>query len=105
MVNTPFDFVQEPGEILTALLDSKDSATAIGIKAEILGKGMFVTGVEEIIIGQGYDSTTVVVKGYDFTGHVLSTNTIRLSEIQGVCKFPSKFGNPILKTLSRLLKI
>lgn len=105
MLNTPFDFIREPKEIFRALLESKEGATAIGIKSEILGKGMFVTGVDDILIGDGHENTTVVLKGYDFTGHVLSTNSIRLSEIEGVCQFPSKFGNPILKTLSKILKI
>ena len=105
MLNTPFDFIQEPGDIFKALLDSKERATAIGIKSEVLGKGMFVTGVDEILIGDGHENTFVILKGYDFTGHVLATSNLRLTEIDGVCKFSSQFGNPILKTLSRILNI
>lgn len=103
--NTPFDFVKEPKEIFKALLDSRQNGTAIGIKSPVLGKGMFVTGVENILIGDGYENTRIILKGYDFTGHVLETNSIWLTEIEGVCSFASKFGNPILKTLSKLLKI
>lgn len=105
MLDTPFDFIQDPKQIFKALLDSKDRGTAIGIKSAQLGKGMFVTGVEDILIGDGRENTNVVLKGYDFTGHVLETNIIRLTEIEGVCQFSSKFGNPILKTLSKILKI
>ena len=54
MLNTPFDFVKEPAEIFKALLESKEQATAIGIKSEMLGKGMFVTGVEDILVGDGH---------------------------------------------------
>lgn len=105
MLNTPFDFIKEPKDIFKALLDSKDRGTAIGIKAEILGKGMFVTSVEDILIGDGNENTKIVLKGYDFTGHVLETNNILLTDIEGVCKFPSKFGNPILDKLSKILKL
>lgn len=105
MLNTPFDFIQEPRDIFKALLDSKDRGTAIGIKSGILGKGMFVTRVDDILIGDGDGNTQVVLRGYDFTGHVLETNNILLSDIEGVCRFTSKFGNPILKTLSRILKL
>ena len=105
MPNTPFDFVTEPKEIFKALLDSKDNGTAIGIKTAVLGKGMFVTSVENMLIGDGSENTKIILKGYDFTGHVLETNIIRLTDIEGVCSFASKFGNPILKTLSKILKI
>lgn len=105
MLNTPFDFIQEPRDIFKALLDSKDRGTAIGIKSGILGKGMFITSVDDILIGDGDRNTQVVLRGYDFTGHVLETNHILLSDIEGVCRFTSKFGNPILKTLSRILKL
>lgn len=105
MLNTPFDFISEPGDIFKALLDSKERATAIGIKSELLGKGMFVTGVDDILIGDGHENTLVILKGYDFTGHVLPTCNLRLNEIEGVCKFASKFGNPILETLCRILKL
>ena len=105
MLNTPFDFIKDPGEMFKALLDSKERDTAIGIKSELLGKGMFVTGVDDILIGDGHENTLVILKGYDFTGHVLSTNNLRLNEIEGVCQFASKFGNPILKALSKILKL
>ena len=105
MLHTPFDFIKDPRDIFRALLDSKDRGTAIGIKAGVLGKGMFVTGVDDILLGDGHDNTKVVLKGYDFTGHVLETNSILLTEIEGVCRFSSKFGNPFLSTLSRLLKL
>ena len=103
--NTPFDFVTDQREVLKALLDSKDNGTAIGIKAKSLGDGMFVTGIEDILIGDGAENTRIILKGYDFTGHVLETNAILLTDIDGVCSFASKFGNPILKTLSKILKI
>jgi len=105
MLDMPFDFIREPKEMFKALLESKDNGTAIGIKSVILGKGMFVTGVEDILLGDGREETRIILKGFDFTGHVLDTNSIALADIEGVCKFSSKFGNPILKTLSKILKL
>jgi|SRR5690349_11355834 len=104
-LNTPFEFLQEPRDVFKALLDSKDRGTTIGIKSQVLGKGMFVTAVEDILIGDGQENTWIILKGYDFTGHILETSSVRLTEIEGVCMFASKFGNPILKTLSKILKI
>ena len=105
MLDTPFDFIRNPKEVFKALLESQEHGTAIGIKSGILGKGMFVTVVDEILIGDGRENTTIILRGYDFTGHVLATNSVPLTEIEGVCKFSSKFGNPFLKTLSKILKI
>ena len=105
MLNTPFDFIKEPHEIFKALLESKERGTAIGIKSFVLGKGMFITGVEDILIGDGHENTQVILRGHDFTGHILDTNTVCLTDIEGVCIFESKFGNPIMKTLNKLLKI
>jgi hypothetical protein len=105
MLNTPFDFITDSHEIFKALLDSKERGTAIGIKAAVLGKGMFVTSVDDIMIGDGHENSYIILRGYDFTGHVLDTNCICLAQIEGVCMFESKFGNPILKTLSKILKM
>lgn len=105
MLNTPFDFISEPRDIFEALLASKDRGTAIGIKSTVLGNGMFITSVEDILLGDGNENTWIVLKGYDFTGHVLETNRLLLTEIEGVCEFSSKFGNPILNTLSKILKL
>ncbi|MGC1240212.1 MAG: hypothetical protein WA874_01430 [Chryseosolibacter sp.] len=105
MLNTPFDFIDDSREIFKALLDSKERGTAIGIKSSMLGKGMFVTAVQDILIGDGRENTHIIFKGYDFTGHVLDINSVRLTDIEGICCFTSKFGNPILKTLGRFLKL
>jgi hypothetical protein len=104
-LNTPFDFTKDLTGIFKALINSKEQGTAIGIVSPVLGKGMFVTGVEDILIGDGHENSHVILKGYDFTGHILETNTIRLTDIEAVCMFSSKFGNPFLKTLSKILKL
>ena len=105
MPNTAFDFVTTQRDIFKALLESKDKGTAVGIRALPLGKGMFITAVDDILIGDGNENTMIILRGHDFTGHVLETSVIRLDQIEGVCIFSSQFGNPILKTISRILKI
>lgn len=101
----PLDFIKDPRDMLKALLDSKDRGTAIGIKCPVLGKGVFVTGVDDILLGDGHENTRIVLKGYDFTGLVLETNIISFGDIEAICQFTSKFGNPILKTLRRILNL
>lgn len=105
MTNTPFDFIKEPKDIFKALLESRDRGTAIGIKCGMLGKGMFITSIEDILVGDGHENTRVLLKGYDFTGHILEKNNIFLTDIEGVCNFSTKFGNPIMKTLGKILKL
>ncbi len=100
----PFDFLSGPSEIFRALLESKERGTAIGIKANPLGRGMFVTAVQDILVGDGNENTQIILKGYDFTGHILETNVVKLNEIEGVCVFASKFGNPILSAVKKILK-
>ncbi len=100
MLNTPFEFTRSPKEIFKALLDSKERGTAVGVKSSRLGKGMFVTAVDDILIG---DHTRVIFRGYDFTGHVLETNVLSLTDIEGICSFETKFGNPIVKALGKVL--
>ena len=66
---------------------------------------MFVTAIEDILLGDGYENTRIILKGYDFTGHVLERSRVLFTDIEGVCRFNSKFGNPILKTLSKRMKM
>lgn len=90
------ELVTDPGEMLTILTDSKANGTAVGIHAPVLGNEIFVTAVEDIVIGL---DITVVLKNFDITGYILETNKLKLGEIQSVCPFKSHFENPYMKTL------
>src|SRR6187551_1890270 len=72
----------EPQEILQALLDSKQSGTAIGIISSALGSDIFTTTVEDIIIHE--NATLIVLKRFDTTGYILPSYKINLLEILGV---------------------
>lgn len=95
MQNLSMELVCDPGEMLNLLAESKEKGTAVGIYAPVLGKEIFVTAVDNIIIDE---DVTVVLKNYDITGYMLETNKVRLSDIKSVCPFKSPFKNPYMKT-------
>jgi hypothetical protein len=96
MKKLSLELVTDPGEMLNILTESKTRGTAVGISApEILGGEIYVTAVEDIVIG---DDITVVLKNYDITGYMLETNKLKLGEIKSVCPFKSTFENPYMRT-------
>ena len=96
--NLSTELVSDPGEMLTILSESKDNGTAVGIQSAALGKEIFVTAVDDIIINE---DVTVVLKNYDVTGYMLETNKLKLGEIKSVVPFKSPFENPYMKTLKQ----
>jgi len=98
MQNLNTEFVSDPGEVLNVLTESKLNGTAVGINAPVLGSGIFVTAVEEVIIGE---EITIVLKSYDMTGYILETNKLTLGQINSVCPFKSAFENPYMRTLKQ----
>jgi hypothetical protein len=96
MENINMELVSDPGEMLTILTESKLSGTAVGISAPSLGKEIYVTAVEEIVIGK---EITVILKNYDITGYMLETNKLKIGEIKSVYPFKSAFENPYMRTL------
>jgi hypothetical protein len=95
MQNIDLAFISEQEEILKVLYESKNQGSVVGISASILGNGIFLTGVDNII--EANDNFIIVLKGYDVTGYILERNKIRLTDIRSVCPFKSKFTNPYLK--------
>lgn len=95
MNNLSTELVTDPGDILNILTDSKTNGTTVGINAPVLGKEIFVTGVEDIIMDK---DITIVLKNYDITGYMLETNKLKLGDITSVCPFTSPFPNPYMKT-------
>jgi hypothetical protein len=87
-------FIADPAEVQKCLIESKVHKTVVGISAPILGSGVFLTGVQDII--QTDSDYVIVLAGYDITGYILERNKIRLSDIRAVCPFKSEFKNPYL---------
>jgi hypothetical protein len=96
MENLGMELVSEPGDILNILAESKAHGTAVGVNAPALGSEIYVTAVEDILIGE---DVTIVLKNYDITGYMLETNKLKLGEIKSVCPFKSAFENPYMRTL------
>jgi hypothetical protein len=90
------ELVSDPGEILNILAQSKAQGTAVGIKAPVLGTGIYVTAVDDIIID---DEITIIFKSYDISGCMLEANKLKLGEIKSVFPFKSPFENPYLKNI------
>jgi hypothetical protein len=98
MQNIDLAVISDPDEILNTLNESKIHGNVVGISASILGNGIFLTAVENIIKTE--NDHMIVLKGYDVTGYILERNKIRLSDIRAICPFQSKFKNPYLKELT-----
>ena len=96
MEKLSMELVSEPGGMLNILAESKAHGTAVGVSAPVLGSEIYVTAVEDIVIGE---EITIVLKNYDITGYMLETNKLKLGEIKSVCPFKSYFENPYMRTL------
>lgn len=96
MQNINMDLVSDPGEMLTILTESKQSGTAVGISAPSLGKEIYVTAVEDIVIDK---DITIVLKSYDITGYILETNKLKIGDIKSVYPFKSPFENPYMRSM------
>ena len=96
MEKLSMELVSEPGEMLNILAESKANGTAVGVSSLVLGNEIYVTAVEDIVIGE---DITIVLKNYDITGYMLETNKLKLGEIRSVCPFKSAFENPYMRTI------
>lgn len=96
MRNFCTELVSDAGEILNILAESKQNGTAVGILAPVLGKDIYVTAVEDILMDE---HITIVIKNYDRTGYILETNKLKLGDIESVYPFKSPFENPFMKSV------
>jgi hypothetical protein len=92
------EFITTPDALFLELVESKLQGNVIGISSPLLGAGMFVTAVEDILL-EGKKSI-IILKSYDINGHFLSTNRLPLEKIIAVCPFKSKFLNPFLTRIA-----
>jgi hypothetical protein len=93
------DFVTERNQILSVIIKCRTDDKCIAVSSPLLGDGFIITGVEEVIKGEG--QIIIQLKHYDSTGYILPTNRINLTDIAAVCAFESKFKNPVLKNFDR----
>lgn len=89
-------FCEEPKEVLSSLLTSKENNSMIGITSPKLDPPTLVTVVKEIIL----DSELLfLLAPFDATGHMLNCTALKFSEIESVLPFTSKFVNPFMKEI------
>jgi hypothetical protein len=77
------------------ILMSRDSGKVLGVYCPVLGDGMFLTCVDDVVNGDGQE--IVVFKPYDMNGHLLQRNQLAIAEIRSVCPFDSYYVNPLIK--------
>jgi hypothetical protein len=92
------EFITTPDALFLELVESKLHGNVIGISSPLLGAGIFMTAVEDILL-EG-KKTIIILKRYDINGHFLSTNKLPLEKIAAVCPFKSKFSNPFLSRIT-----
>jgi hypothetical protein len=93
-----YNFTRNEGEILRALLDSKEKGTMVALAVPCIGAGVFITAVDDLFLNDG--ETYIHVKNYDVTGRIIEKTKIALKEIIGACPLNSKWENPFLKNIS-----
>jgi hypothetical protein len=102
-----FDFIKETKAILEVLINSMENGNAVGISCPALGTGIYITAVEKILNNNDFFDQceiTVVLKGYDITGHFFEKNMIKLYEIKSVWPLKSPFKNPFLTSNREMFK-
>src|SRR5688572_17842845 len=77
------EFIRFKKNLINSLILAHKAGTAVGIYSNVLGDGMFVTGIEDIYDYE--DDYIIHLKRYDVLGTILIRNTISLSEIKAVC--------------------
>lgn len=90
-------FCEEPAQIFSYLFASKVNNSMIGVNSKKLDPSTRIAVVKEIVL-DGHD-VFVLLSPFDASGQMLNCTQLRLSDIQGVLPFTSKFTNPFLKEI------
>ena len=93
------NLIREPAEILRIIVACKENGSTVGVRSAVLGKGLFITAVDDIILEEG--ETIVRFMPYDVTGFMLPKTKIAIGEIEAVCPLISEFKNPVLRNIDK----
>ncbi|SHG78578.1 hypothetical protein SAMN04488109_1826 [Chryseolinea serpens] len=91
------EFCEEPAQVFSYLFASKVNNSMIGVNSEKLDPPTCIAVVKEIVL-DGHN-LFVLLSPFDTSGQILNCTLLRLSDIQGVLPFTSKFINPFLKKI------
>lgn len=92
-----FRIIKSAKKILSALQQSKDNGTVVGIYSHALGEGMFLTGVSDI--SGDHEEKIVVLSPYDLGGNILSRTHFSVNEVDAVCPFRIAYRNPLIRNI------
>jgi hypothetical protein len=81
----PFDIVKTKNGIRRELQISMESGSLVGLFSPALSDGMLLVVV--LRLESDGSGEAVILAKYDITGNLLSTNTLAMSEIKGICPF------------------
>jgi hypothetical protein len=91
------EFCEEPSQVFSYLFASKVNNSMIGVRSKMLDPSTRIAVVKEIVL-DGHD-LFVLLSPFDASGQMLNCTLLKLSDIQGVLTFTSKFINPFLKEI------
>jgi hypothetical protein len=90
--------VYDRSRIEAMLRYSQQHGTTIGIHSPVMGGGVYITSIENVIPGE---EIMVVLRSYDPSGIILKTSKLKLTDIRCVFPFQPVFENPYIKDLHR----
>jgi hypothetical protein len=90
-----FNFIKTRKGILRELIISKHSETIIGVCSDVLGEGLFLTTVADIVhTPHGH---TIVFNQHQVIGRPLPSTRVQLDEIIMVCAFNTQYKKSLSK--------
>ena len=90
---TSIDFIKSRKLILAELRYCLNHGNLVGIYSDVLGSGMFLLGVEDIItLG---DNEVIVFYSHDLSGLPINRRTLFITEISMVVPFNNPYSYPV----------
>jgi hypothetical protein len=77
-----------------ALQESRLTGKVVGVYSPVLGNGMFLVCVEQILL-EPKNAEKIILKPFDMNGIMLATNELLLHDIKSVCPFDTFYVNPM----------
>src|SRR4051812_19329371 len=79
--------IRQRAQIRKQLLESKGTGKVLGIYCPLMGNGMFLTGVDDLIMAEKLE--VVILKPYDMNGILLIPHQVPVTAIRSICPFES----------------
>jgi hypothetical protein len=92
-----FDFIRSKKKMISELEYCLRKSNLVGVYCPLLGNGMFLVGVENIVYGD--DGTLIVFYSQDMSGHTLSRRTLHIDEINMIVPFNNPYISPLPVTV------